>query len=515
MVGVLVVVVLAVIAGGGALLLLHGLEVLPPDKYAVVYRRPISFRPVLLREEYLWHTRLVLGGQMRWLPRWRYTVAVCEYINIPLGTVGLVRAKFGANAPANRKLAVHVECNHFQDFNEFLVCGGEQGVQQALLRGGEQYAIHPLVFDVYTVYNLPDESPIRPHDLRLVSVDAEDVGVVIVTEAPAPDDLNAPAPIVPGHDHFQRPWDFIANGGRNGPQAEILPGGATYAINPLFARVVHIPTRELILTWRKTREGEDRYDTFLEPIEVTIEGITLRVELQQTLSIRPEAAPNLVKRFGEVSDGDAGDRKSAAVKRFVDKVLGQKVKGYFTERASKATIDNFVHELADVREKVAIEVARALEGMQIEAKETTIGTIQCDSDEINQEFRMLAQLRQQHRQHEQELKNQRVINDVDREKLKVFEDKLAVQEKVLIRLFGTEHRKQERIREIDTRRPAPYIIFPGGGGIGPSTLQPQPAPAGRISVPAFDPTSDLDLSATSMIMPAAVDEGTTGDAAAK
>lgn len=518
MVFVMVAVAVVAVIAGGALLLLRGLETLRHDEFAVVYRKPISSHPVLRREEYLLrYTKVLLGGQARWLPHWMYRVERLPYISIPIGTVGLVRAKVGANAPANRRLAEYVECNHFQDFTEFLSLGGEQGVQQELLRGGEQYAIHPQAFEVYTVDNIPDDFPVSRDDLRLVSVDAEDVGVVIVTEAPAPDDLNAPAPMVDGHDHFQRPWDFIANGGRSGPQAEILPGGATYAINPLFARVVHIPTRELILEWQDKREGEDRYDSALEPIKVTIEGITLQVELQQTLSIRPEAAPYLVKRFGELSDGDKGNRKSAAVKRFVEKVLGQKVKGYFTERACKENIDNFIHELADLREKVAIQVAQALDGMQIEAKETTISEMQFNSDEINQEYRKLAQLRQQHRQHEQELKNQRVINDVDREKLKVFEEKLAAQERVLISLFGTEHRKRERIGEIEIRRPAPYIILPGGMGIGPSTVPAQPAQSpGRFSVPQFDPESlDIGLSATSMIMPATVDEGTIDDAAAK
>jgi len=521
---VVVVLVLAMFAGV-TMMLLRGLETLPPDEFVIASRRQLSSsRRVLLREEYLlWHTRVLLGGQVRWLPRWMYTVERHKYISIPLGTVGLVRAKVGRNAPANRRLAEHVQCNHFQDFTEFLNLGGEQGVQQELLRGGEQYAIHPQVFEVYTVDNLPAEFPIRPDDLRLVSIDAEDVGVVIVTEAPAPDDLNAPAPVVPGHDHFQRPWEFIANGGRSGPQAEILPGGATYAINPLFARVVHIPTRELILTWRTRRdslEGEDRYDSALDPIEVTIEGITLRVELQQTLSIRPEAAPNLVKRFGELADGDKGNRKSAAVKRFADKVLGQKVKGYFTERATKETIDNFIHELADVREKVAIQVSQALAGMQIEAKETTIGAIQfIDCDDINQGFRKLAQLRQQYRQHEQELENQRVINEVDREKLKVFEEKLAAevaaQEKALVKLFGAEHRKRERLDIIDVHRQPPHIIIPGGVGVGPSAVPAQPAPAGLISVPSFDPTSDIDLSATSLIMPTKAAERTIDDAAPK
>ncbi|MGW5054995.1 SPFH domain-containing protein [Actinokineospora sp. NPDC004072] len=492
MVFYIVLLLLVGVAVGGALVFIRGMRTLPLDQYALVSSRFAGLRRVSSREEYLLrHTRIVLGGQPSWLPQWLYRVETYDYVRVPPGSVGLVVAKIGTHKPTHRQLAKHVECARFQDAARFLDNGGEQGVQPELLLGGEHYAINPLLFDVFTVNNPPSDFPVTADDLRLVSVDAEDVGVVIVHDAPAPDDQRAPAPVVPGHANFQQPWTFLAAGGRSGPQTEILPGGAKYAIHPMFARVVHIPTRELTLTWQAKSGAEDRYDSDLAPLNVTIEGYDLQVDLTQTLSIPPYAAPYLVKRFGEDSDGDVGDRKSTAVKRFVSKVLGEKVKGYFTERAAAAEIDRFIHELADLRGKLKVQITQALAEVQVEAYETTIGEIRFASDELNQEYRKYAQLRQRYRQREQELAIERVTTDIEREKLKVTREQLAAQEQVLIALFGAEHRRKERREAIAVRAQPPMILLPGGGMVGGPPVQvPQATP---IAVPEFDPTRDMDL----------------------
>jgi hypothetical protein len=514
MTAVIVLLVIVILAAlGGALVLLRGMRHLSTDKYAVIERRYAGLRPITSRTEILrHHTKVVLGGQFTWSPPWLYRVVEYDYIRVPPRTVGVIEARVGAKKPDHRRLARHVECDRFEDTAMFLDGGGERGVQQELLSGGE-YAINPLAFYVYTVDNLPKDGSITRDDLQEVSVDSEDVGVVTVRDAPAPDDLNAPAPVVPGHAHFQKPWVFLANGGRSGPQAEVLPGGGTYAINPLFASVVHIPTRELTLSWQAQSDGQDRYDSELAPIKVTIQGYGLQVELTQTLSIPPEAAPYLVKRFGEDADGDVGDRKSTAVKRFVGKVLGQKVKGYFTERASKAEIDTFVHELADLRERLANQVAKALEELQVTARETTIGEIVFDSDELNQEYRECARLQQQYHRHEQELRNERVVSDIKREQLEVLKAQLAAKEEVLIKLFTKEHRMREREAEIAVRAIPPAIIVPGGMPIGyPGGPSIPGRPADRIPVPTFDPAlPELDILDTSPgVSPAEEDEEDEG-----
>ncbi|SFR24777.1 SPFH domain / Band 7 family protein [Lentzea waywayandensis] len=489
---IVVLVVLAVVFVGAAVPILRRLRYLPLHRYAVATRRWGLPAPNQTREEFLLRrTRIVRGGQTVPPWSWLYDIHEYDYVTIPTGTVGLVKAKIGANAPAGRRLSRYVDCDRFQNVTKFLKGDCEQGVQPELLRGGEAYAIDPQVFDVYTVDTLPADFPAKPDDLRLVAIDAEDVGVVVVTDAPPPDDLRVPAPTVKGHNNFQKPWEFLWNGGRSGPQTDVLPGGATYAINPLFARVVHIPTRELTLTWGTKSVKEDRYDSELGPLKVIIQGFELEVELTQTLSIPPYAAPFLVKRFGEDAYGDVGVQKSTAVKRFVGRVLGEKVRGYFNERASGGEIDRFLHELAEMRGKLRVQITQALAEVQVDARETTIGEIRFASDELNKEYREYVRLQQRFRQLEQELLNQHVTNNIERVQLEVHKEKLAAKLEVLIDLMGPDHVKRmeaERIRAGATH--APIILtggMPAAVPVGPSQ------PSERIAIPVFDAAEGLDV----------------------
>ncbi|NKE59350.1 hypothetical protein FXN61_22075 [Lentzea sp. PSKA42] len=488
---IVVFVLLAALFIGLAAYVLRRMRHLPVHRFAVVTRRWVLPQPNLSPEQdVLRRTHIRRGGQVLPLWPWLYDIREHDYVSVPVGTVGLVKARMGASVPASRELATHVECDHFQDIAKFLA-HGEKGVQPALLRGGEQYAIAPELFDVYTVDNLPDDFSVKDKDLHLLSVDGEDVGVVIVTGAPPPDDLDLPAPSVEGHENFQKPWVFLANGGRSGPQTDILPGGAKYAINPLFARVVHIPTRELTLTWGEKSGSEDRYDSELGPLRVTIQGFELEVDLSQTLSIPPHAAPHLVKRFGEEAQGDVGDRKSTAVKRFVGRVLGEKVKGYFTERTSGGEIDKFIHGLADVRVKLMIQISQALSELQVNARETTIGAIRFASDELNHEYRKFVQREQQFRQLEQELANQHVINDIQRKQLEVRREELIAHEQALSDLYGLDRRALERLQAIIGSANQPTVIV-NGGATSAVPIAPQ-RPAERITVPTFDPMTELDV----------------------
>lgn len=440
------------------------------------------------------------GAQIEMLPSGGYymlhplffRIQIVKRVDVPLRTVGLVVARVGAIMDHGHTLARHVECDYFQDGTRFLESGGEQGAQPALLPGGSNYAINPAMFDVITVDNVTNAAlgrhSLAAADLQLVSVDSEDVGVVIVTEGPAPDDGAHPAPPVPGHDHFQKPWVFLANGGRSGPQAEVLSGGAKYAINPLFARVIHIPTRELILSWREKSTKEDRYDSELQPIGITIEGLDLKVELTQTLAITARAAPKLVKRFGEddEEDGTTGNRKPAAVKRFVARVLGEVVKGYFTEVSNQYKIEDFIREQNRVRLELFDRVKKALEEQDVEARLTTISAIHHESDEINKKFREVASLRTEAKRLEQEYLHQDVKDRIHEREMERKKKELGAAEQALIDMFGRERRAKEREMDIRTKFPVPQVLVSGGDTPRPLLMPglvrreqlPDPRPSG-------------------------------------
>lgn len=426
------------------------------------------------------------GPQVEVLPSGSYAihpdvfeVRIVQRATVPIGSIGLVKANVGEIMSPGNLLASHVDCDHFQNGAAFLELGGEQGIQQAVLPGGSNYAINPVMFDVITVDNVERTTlDLSADDLRLESVDAENVGVVIVTESRERDWVGGTvetAPVIPGHDHFQRPWAFLANRGRVGPQSEVLPGGSKYAINPLFARVVHVPTRELILSWEAKDAAADRYDSVLQPIEITIEGFKLWVELTQTLAIPATSAPYLVKRFGEDADedGDTGHRKPAAVKRLVERVIGPRVQSYFNEIATKGQIEDFIRGGQDaIANQLFDLVCKQLEELQVEARMTTIREVKFESDEINAQLRKVADLRQEVRQLEQELVNEQVKSQIELERLTVTKAKMAAEEEVLITLFGRPQRSAERILEREVQAPVPQVVVAGDGAGIPELMLP-------------------------------------------
>lgn len=480
---------------------------IPPDSIGVVHARmgqPLQgnqtvAQPVQCEQFRDFGAFLARGGQqgpqVEVLPGGSYAihpkvfeVRIVKRATVPIRSIGLVKANVGEIMSPGNMLARHVDCNHFQDGVAFLTQGGEQGIQQAVLPGGSNYAINPVMFDVITVDNVERTTlDLSADDLRLESVDADDVGVVIVTESRERDGLDTSAelaPVIPGHDHFQRPWVFLANGGRVGTQAEVLPGGAKYAINPLFARVVHIPIRELILSWERKDAAADRYDSVLQPIEITIEGFKLWVELTQTLAIPATSAPDLVKRFGEDADedGDTGHRKPAAVKRLVGRVIGPVVQSYFTEVATKIPIEDFIAGLKAVGNELSDLVYKQLEEQGAEARMTTIRGYKFESDEINAQLRKVADLRQEFKQLEQEFRNEEARNKVEDQKLVTVKAKMAAEEAVLIELFGKPHRRAERILDREIQAPVPQVVVAGDGTSIPELLLP-PLRQGSQRVP--------------------------------
>lgn len=405
------------------------------------------------------------GGQYAIHPT-VFDVKIVKRTYVPLRTIGVVVAKVGEIMPYGRTLARHVECDYFQDGVKFLDDGGQQGPQQALLPGGGYYTINTDMFNVLTENHLDLETVplshhyLEPEDLRLVSVESEETGVVIVTEGRHPVDAAEPAPRIEGHESFQFPWIFLANDGQFGPQSEVLPGGSTYAINPFFARVVRIPSRELILSWGRKDVSADRYDSELDLIEVTLDGFHVSVELTQTFAIPPETAPHLVKRFGEDDEehGTAGVRKSAAVQRLVTRLLGVVVKGYFNEVSNSHRIEEFISDQNQVRAELKTLVEQALREQNVSPRLTTIGAIKFQSDEMNEEFRHLAKLRQQSKQLGQQLTNAEVETDLKRESIKQekLERSAGLEEDV--RILGRDQVAAERLAEIDVRRPVPQVF---------------------------------------------------------
>lgn len=412
-----------------------------------------------------------------------YRVSYVPQTYVPPGTIGVVVARAGAAPPVDRALCRHVECDHFQDGRAFLANGGQQGRQPGILRGGASYDVNPWLFEVITVDNIGDgRYDLTAEDLREITVPEGSTGVVIALEGEPPDDEDdAVGRRVPGHQSFQRPWVFLDNGGQRGAQAETLSHGGVYAINPWFARIALMPTRDLILEWsRKEYKPRSNFDAALDEIVINVEGHRLHFDMSQTIRIPAKAAPRLVGRFGE-QEGDmfgaSGAGNPAPVQRFVERVLGRTVEGYFQSTAADYHVLDFLAHHNEVRLELEERVRAALAEWDVEAVRTTLNDFEPEDTDIDAQRRQIARERDRRRFLEQRAGNveieariEEVLTEVERQRGKIAAAELEER----IRLLGRDSVALERFLEQLAKMNVPEFV-----GSDPNTLLHLPLPVAQ------------------------------------
>ncbi|MGW6928879.1 SPFH domain-containing protein [Lentzea sp. NPDC054927] len=428
----LVVLVIAL----AAVVALTGYQSVPTGKIGLVYKRFGGLKseryPVRVHGGQGVQAATLQADRRYLLPPLLFRVRNVERTYVPTGTIGLVIAKVGAVPPVEFTLCRHVDCDYFQDGREFLLNGGQMGKQSMVLPGGAYYDINPALFDVITTETLGDDEKdeLTRSDLMDISIPEGATGVVIakVGESPDEDDKTV-GPVVAGHASFQKPWEFLAGGGRRGAQAETLPHGGVYRINPWFARVVIIPTRELTLDWQRSdTKSADRYDAALDQIVANVEGNRLLFTMTQIIRIPAKAAPLLVRRFGEDRDMTGlGDVQSPApVQRFVERVLGRTVKGYFESCASEYEVLQFIEGLNEVRMELESKVAEALTEWGVEAGRTTLSDFECEDPELDARRRRKAEERDRRATLEHELDNAKLTKEIESTKIDTEKERATV-----------------------------------------------------------------------------------------
>ena len=405
---------------------------------------------------------LLHANQVVIRPRWLLSVRFHPTTHVPAGTIGLVIARTGRPLPRHSSLAPHVECSDFQDGATFLRGGGCMGSQAAVLTPGN-YSINPELFQVITVHS--PEVPgvdIDKDDLQEATIPEGETGVVIALHGLSADDEadeDAVGPRIPGHMHFQLPWVFLDGGGRRGVQAETLSHGGKYQINPWFARVVTIPTRDLILEWTsRDRKAAGQYDAALDEVEVMVEGYAIRFEITQTIRIPASAAPKLVRRFGEKRRSVDGRGDPAPVRRFVERVLGSTVDGYLHGIAAEYRVNDFLDNHRQVRLELQEQVSQALSEWGVVAVRTTLSEFRIVDPRFDELRRATAAERERREailshgeNRDLELENEKraaeqvavidgIKNATEREKRKL--DTVILEEE--LRLLGANHVAMDR-----------------------------------------------------------------------
>jgi hypothetical protein len=408
-------------------------------------------------------------------PCWQVplTAQVEEYpmIRVPAGTIGVINALIGEPCPPGQKCR-SVACDNFQDARAFLQGGGQSGRQLDSLPAGI-YGIHPGVFEVLTVENIGrGKLGVTAEDLRELSVPVGRTGVVITLAGEAPDDVDgAVGRKVPGHECFQLASVFLANGGQRGAQEQTLGQGSIYQINPWFARVELIPSRELLLEWTAKKKPPSNFDASLDQIEINIEGHRIQFDMAQVIRIPAEAAPGLVGRFGEQEEdvyGSSNAAEGTPVRRFVERVLSRTVETYFQNTATAYTILDFLDQLDDVRLSLEDRVRETLAELGIEAVRTTLSSFRSRDGDLDDLRKKIAFARDRRRILESERENAVIENQMLKDRAKVEAYAATAAEIQLldaqIQLLGSDQVARERFLRQLTRMKVPSFV--GGDAAG-------------------------------------------------
>jgi len=358
------------------------------------------------------------GAQMAVIPpgTWRintlvFTTDLVAMEVIPAGKIGVVEAKDGRPLSGGRIIGRHVECDSFQDAQAFMTNGGERGPQMTIIPQG-QYRINPKLFTVTMedVTDIPDNM----------------VGIVTAKEGAPLKSGTIAGQEVAGHNMFQDPQAFVANGGSKGLQEQVLLAGryfinprfatvevqemtkvpianvgvviayvgsegvdvtgdafkhgnlvsrgekgvwvqpldpGKYPINPYTHKVEIVPTANVVLNWATGKTEAHNLDKNLSTITVrSSDGFTFNLDVSQIIHIPRTEAPKVIARFGSMAN-------------LVTQVLEPTIGNYFRNAAQSSDVIDFLKQRSKRQNEAKESISAALAEYNVGAVDTLIGDI--------------------------------------------------------------------------------------------------------------------------------------------
>lgn len=420
--------VVAAIAGILTFAWALGVVVIGDDQVGIVTKKfsskslPVGKMVALNGEAGVQADTLAPGWHFFFFP-WQYSIEKVSMIVISEGEIALVIANDGNTVPDNRILGDRVDCSNFQDGKAFLSNGGKKGRQIAKLTTGT-YRINTRLFTVISSANAR-KFDIDPAHLNVLTIDAENIGIVTIHDGASLKSGETAAPETSGHSSFQDEQSFISNNGFRGLQHEvILPG--TWNINPWFATVeivsmtivpkAHVgvvisyvgpdgkdisgidfkygdivengnrgiwgkplnpgkypinkrttqvelvPTSNFVLNWSEKTESHG-LDNGLESIHMrSRDGFDFQLQIQQILHVPYEVAPKLIARFGNMAN-------------LVQNVLEPLIGNYFRNAGQNHDMLSFILTRTERQKAARDYVTEQLRQFNVEGVETMIGDL--------------------------------------------------------------------------------------------------------------------------------------------
>jgi uncharacterized membrane protein YqiK len=254
------------------------------------------------------------------------------------GNVGVITALDGVPLDQGN-IAGNLIDNHnnFQDFDVFLLNGGQRGLQTQVIQAGN-YSLNPWAVEVEKV--------------PMTQIPIGHVGVVISFVGTEGKDVTGE-----GFKH----GNIVRRGEKGVCITPLDPG--KYAINPYTTKIEIVPTTNLVLNWANARTESHNLDKGLSTITVrSKDGFPFNLDVSQIIHIPAPEAPKVIARFGSMQN-------------LVSQVLEPTIGNYFRNSAQDSDVIAFLTTRQNRQNAAKESISKVLEEYNVHAVDTLIGDI--------------------------------------------------------------------------------------------------------------------------------------------
>lgn len=282
-------------------------------------------------------TAFITTGSYR-INTFLFEVVITDQTKIHENMVGIVTALDGEPIPIGQIAGKFVEGhNNFQDFDEFLINGGNRGLQPQVILAGSYYL---------NVWGIQVEQ------IPMTEVPIGSVGVVISYIGEDGEDVTG--------ENFKH-GNIVPKGSRGVWMEPLGPG--KYAINTYTTKLEPVPTTNLVLNWANARSESHNLDKNLSTITVrSKDGFPFNLDVAQIIHVPANEAPKVIRRFGSMNN-------------LVSQVLEPTIGNYFRNSAQDSDVISFLSTRKERQESAKNHIRAVLDEYNVNAVDTLIGDI--------------------------------------------------------------------------------------------------------------------------------------------
>lgn len=268
-----------------------------------------------------------------------FSVSKHPWVQVPAGEIGVIIAQVGAPLPVGAKSAAYNSAlGNFSALRDFLVGGGQKGVQRPVLPPGTLSPIHPAAY-------LLNPFLVRVELVPMLVVTQGEVAVVkgfvgLPTIDTSGEEFKFGSIVAPGHRGIWR---------------EPLRTGK-YPINPRCYAAEIVPTSIITLNWANATSQAHNLDAHLSPIEgKSREGFVFRIDLQVQIHVPDTRAPKVISMVGTMMN-------------LVNEVLQSAVGNHFRNTLQMLEAIKFIETRHEVQARALTAVTDYLQDYQVETR---------------------------------------------------------------------------------------------------------------------------------------------------